>query len=228
MVTKFRKIESLRPVNAPSSLDYADNATRARFLPAFPDSAMRDHLILALVVVLFVCCVGFVSFQREYFNFGTETDFLGGFLPEAQRFLNSEPLQLTTHPPGYPIALALLNLVIGDWGITGRVISLLSAAVVLVCGYFVFSSLGGRFVAWGATVSLAASSAFLYSASVSTSDMFFTALFWLSALLSFRAIETRSSRAWFASGVVIALALLSRTNAVVAIPSLLGAWRKGL
>ncbi|MCI0620392.1 MAG: glycosyltransferase family 39 protein, partial [Acidobacteria bacterium] len=202
-------------------------ASVGRLFAEVPDTALRDHLCLALAVVLFVSGVGFVSFQRQYFNYGTETDFLGGFLPEAQRFLNADPLELPAHPPAYPITVALLSLVIGDWGITGRLISLAAAAVVLVCAYFVFLPLGGRLVAWGATLGLAASNAFLQYASVSTSDMFFAALFWLSALLSLRAVEAKSSVAWFLSGLLVGLALLSRTNAVVAIPFLFGACLPG-
>jgi len=56
-----------------------------------------ERLLALTFIMLIGCCIGFLTFQRQYFNFGVETDYLGTFVPEAKRFLEGKPLLLKLH-----------------------------------------------------------------------------------------------------------------------------------
>ncbi|RMF69752.1 MAG: hypothetical protein D6743_01365, partial [Calditrichaeota bacterium] len=127
------------------------NSVARRLLPLWPYA-----FVFGLVVVL-----GLLSFRREVFNYGTETDFLGGFVPEARRFLSGTPLQIEFHPPLYPILLALVYLPVGDWLQAGLWISLFSALAVLLFAYAFFRRSFGQTSAAGAVLALGLSVAFL-------------------------------------------------------------------
>ena len=52
---------------------------------------------------------------HRWLSFGSETDYLGLFMPEAKRLLAGQPLQIAFHPPLYPCLIALAWSVLGDW-----------------------------------------------------------------------------------------------------------------
>ena len=66
-----------------------------------------------LSTVLAMCLITFYSIfvvvlagWRDYPGYGTETDFLGSMLADAQRLLAGAPLRSDFHPPGFVIVLA--------------------------------------------------------------------------------------------------------------------------
>ena len=167
-------------------------------------------LILLIAVLIVVYAIG-----RQYLNVNTETDFISGFQPEAARFLAGEPFLLEFHPPGYPVALATLQPAVGDWFAAGLFISALAAIAVLVSSYACFRELFGPCAGLGALAALAGSAVFMEYSVQATSDVYFLALWTLALWLVVLAMRQQRVWQWCLAGLLIAGAVLSRTNGVV-------------
>src|SRR5690606_25575943 len=116
-----------------------------------------------------------LAVSRNTMTFGTETDFLGGFLPEAERILAGERLVISFHPPLYSAILAAANGIISDWFTSARMVSWLSVVAVLLSQAYVLLKLFGRYAAFGGLVGLGTSSLFLAYGAMATSDLIFFA-----------------------------------------------------
>ena len=175
----------------------------------------RADLIAACLILLAAVLIVVQAVGRQYLNVDTETDFISGFQPEAARFLRGEGFLLEFHPPGFPIALAALFSIIGDWFAAGLVLSAASAVVVLVVSYLCFRELLGVPAGLGALAALAGSAVFVSFSIQATSDMYFLAL-WTSAIWLV-VVSMRQQRVWqwVLAGLLIAGAVLARTNGVV-------------
>jgi hypothetical protein len=176
--------------------------------------ARSESMTAALALAAFAAALAALALSRTYFGFGTETDYVDGFLQEAERALSGAPLTLEWHPPLYALTLALVQSFTHDWFGTGILVSYLSAIPVIVCSFLFLGRVAGAAAGWGAVLGLASSSAFLAYAVSATSDVFFLALFMGSLLFVLLAIETRHPLYWAGSGLVIGLALLTRSNAI--------------
>lgn len=174
----------------------------------------RENLILLCVTALCFLLISFLSFQRSYFGFGTETDYLGGFLPEAQRIIQREPLLLEFHPPLYSIFLALVQTMTQEWLRTGLLISLAASAVALVTNFWFFYRLLGIYAGWGALLGLIASDQFIQYSAYATSDIFSFALYSICLLLSILAVQKKLGWLWILCGLAVGSLLLTRTNGI--------------
>ena len=95
-----------------------------------------------------------LGLSRSYLGYGVETDFIGAYVPEAQRFLDGEPLLSRFHPPLYPMVIAGLRQFVGDWLLAGVMLSVVSGMAVLIVSWLLFHDLGGTATAWGAALTL--------------------------------------------------------------------------
>ena len=172
----------------------------------------REATFLVSIISAWMGLIAYITLTRNYFGFGTEIDYLGGFLPETQRLLSGEPLALEFHPPLYSVVLSIFQFILDDWFLSGRLLSLCSYLVALVTTYFFFLNLAGKAAGWGALLALMASVPFTYNATITTSDMFFYALYSSTLLFAILAYKNNSHALWTACGVLISLVLLSRTN----------------
>lgn len=168
--------------------------------------------MLFLAVGVWIGLVSFISLHREYMGFGAETDFLGGFLPEARRILSGEPLGIEFHPPFYSAVLALFQFFIDDWFLSGRLLSLLAYTVALLANFFLFRSMISPVAGWGALLALMASTPLVYFTGIASSDVFFFALYSISIMTGMMALRKNSPSLWLATGIFVSLVLLSRTN----------------
>ncbi len=155
-----------------------------------------------------------LSLQRSYFGFGTETDYLGGFLPEAQRVLNGEPLRLDFHPPLYSILLAFVQTIAQDWLKTGLFVSLISSILALILNALFFNQLIGFYASCGAVLGLITSVTFLKYSAYATSDIFALSLYSGCLLLSLLAAKKKSAALWILCGLAVGSLLLTRTNGI--------------
>ncbi len=162
-----------------------------------------------------VAFIGGLALTREFFTYGTETDYLSSFVPEAQRLLQGESLQLDFHPPMYVIVIAAVQFVVRNWFATGVGLSVVAAGIVVFSQFVFFDRLTGRAGAWGAVAALLTSGVFLTFASLASSDLFFLALYSLSLVLALALIASERSRWWWAVlGGLVGIAVLTRTNGV--------------
>jgi hypothetical protein len=155
-----------------------------------------------------------LSFTRNYFNYGTETDFLGGFVSEAERVLNGDPLHLDFHPPLYPVLLACVKTLFSDWFLTGLTISFFCSLVVLAVSFLFFHKLYGGYAAWGSLLALMTSTVFVSYSAQATSDLFFVALFYIAFFVGYLAMEGGGWKMWLVTGLVVGCALLTRSNSL--------------
>jgi hypothetical protein len=151
---------------------------------------------------------------RGYLNFGVETDFLGLFVPEAKRLLAGQPLLIAFHPPLYPAALALVWSLLGDWVAAGIAISLLAAGASALASWRLIGRLFGRAAGLGALAALATSAPYLAQAAAASSDLFFLALYLGASTLALAGLQGGKDAAWLGLGLLLGLALLTRTNAL--------------
>lgn len=165
---------------------------------------------------------------RQFFTYGTETDYISSFVPEAQRLLRGESLRLSFHPPMYAIAIAAVQLTVQDWFVTGLALSLAASAGVLFTQFVFFDRLIGRPAAWGAFAALATSRVFLTFSSLATSDMFFLALYSFSLLFALIAVTRDKARWWWLGlGALLGITLLTRTNGVTLLVLLAAPFLRG-
>lgn len=184
----------------------------------------RESVLLSAVIIFWVMVTAYISLNRSYFGFGTETDFLGGFIDEAQRLLLGEPLSLAFHPPFYAGVLALFQFFLDDWFLSGRVISLVSYSLSLISSFFFFRLLCGNAAGWGALLALITSSVFTYCATLATTDVFFYALYSCTLWVALIAYRTNSLRYWAICGVMISIVMLSRSNGFTLLSLVLLPW----
>jgi hypothetical protein len=184
------------------------------------------HTALAAWGVILSAAVSLALFasRRQYFTFGTETDFVSGFANQARAILAGQPLQLGFHPPLYPVALALVNVSVEDWLTTGLVLSWVASLVSLIAQYRFFALILKREAGVGAVVALVTSTVFTTYAMMATSDLFFLALWSASLWLAAAALENDGFARWAGCGLLVGLALLARTNGVTLLVLLVLPW----
>lgn len=177
---------------------------------------MRRALAMALLGAIVVTISAF-AFGRSFMTYGTETDYLGGFIPEATRILAGEPLAMEFHPPLYAFVLAAVWCVVRDWFVTGLLLSVMSGAGLALASYFLFRRIAGMAAAVGAAVALLASPVFIDYSALATSDAFFTFLYIAAFALAVTALQEDRRGLWLACGVGIGLVVLTRTNGIAAL-----------
>jgi 4-amino-4-deoxy-L-arabinose transferase-like glycosyltransferase len=114
----------------------------------------------------------------------------------------------------YPLALAGVRALLGDWLRAGVVLSALSGMAVLIASYLLFYDLGGRALAWGAVLTLIGSSPFIQYSAAAGTDVVFLALFTGSCLCAIRALRCGSAWLWRGCGLMVGLAIATRSNGV--------------
>lgn len=185
----------------------------------------RTLVALGVAVLAIAALIAWLALGRTFLGYGTESDFLDGFVPEAQRLLNGEPLRVEFHPPLYASVLAVVQAAVGDWFRSGLLLSWLSACAALTASAALFGRLAGPPAAWGSVLVLGTSHVFLQFAAQATSDVLFLALYTavvLAALLAFREGEKRLG--WLALGLTIGVCLLTRTNALTLLVFIATPW----
>jgi hypothetical protein len=184
-----------------------------------------EHYLVAVVAVA-SCFILIVGAARHYLTYGTETDFIDTFVPDARRFLQGQPMESGVHPPLYSIVIAVVYLVTRSWLRAGLLVSWISGVVALVSSFLLFRELCGRAAGFGALLGLLASGLFVFYWGQATSDVIFLAGFMVSCFLAIRASRSGSVGLWAACGIAAGLCFLTRTNgislAVLAVAPLLG------
>jgi 4-amino-4-deoxy-L-arabinose transferase-like glycosyltransferase len=120
----------------------------------------------------------------------------------------------SVYPPGYPLLVAAVYPLIGDWELAGQLLSLLFGVLLLFPLYWIFREVFGEGPALIACF-LAAISPFLALYSVHVrSESTYLFLSALAVYLFLSAIETQRVWSWFWGGVVAGYAYLVRPEAI--------------
>ena len=94
--------------------------------PLIGKLARREAVLLGALLLTFAGVVLGLGLSRSYLGYGVETDFIGAYVPEAQRVLDGEPLLSEFHSPLYPLAIAGLRQLVDDWLLAGVALSVVS------------------------------------------------------------------------------------------------------
>ncbi len=174
--------------------------------------ALTQSKPVLLLIALGVLLIG-LSSLKQLGGYGVETDFYGSFVPEASRFIAGEPLVLRWQPPLYPILLAPVYALTGDWFRSGLVISIAASLVAVLASFRLFRGMFTDTEAWGAAMGLVLWVGFWPLAISASSDMLFLAL-----ALSCLAVAVHKSPITIGrsvlSGLLGGLAALTRTNGI--------------
>lgn len=175
----------------------------------------RSRVILWIAVAAFAAVLALLAWNRGVFNYHTETDYVGSFAVEAGRLLRGEPLQISFHPPWYPMVLATAYTLIGDWFAVGTSLSVIASAIMVLAAAALWRRVLGVAAGLGAAAALMASPIFISFSAQATSDVFSHALHTLALLATWVGARRRTVSSGLLAGLVIGLALLTRTNNVV-------------
>jgi len=89
------------------------------------------HLGLVIAVFYFVILLILSLSYHKVGDYGIETDFFWGYVPNAKSFINGD-LQIDAfRGPLYPMVLGLVNLIISNYFISGIIIGILSASILI-------------------------------------------------------------------------------------------------
>lgn len=174
-----------------------------------PISALLPYIIVATYVVAMLV-LGLV-FHRIG-DTDVETDFYWTYAPQANGILHGQLVVDDYKGPGYPIALACMKLVVGDFFSAGIVLSVLSAGLLLILSYNIVERLfHRRDVALFVLIAVALNTPFVrYTYTVCT-DMFFAALFIATVFWLVRSDEFRITD-FVLAGTTSGYAFITRYN----------------
>ena len=161
------------------------------------------------------------GFNREVYNYGTETDYLGGFIHEASRLLRGEPLSVRFHPPFYSVTIALVYSVVRDWLTTGLIVSLAASIATLTVSLAFLRKILGTGAAIGGIIALIISPTFVHFSTQTTGDLFSLAIHMSAFLAVYVSMERRRPAFYIMAGLVIGLGLVTRTNNIAMLALLL-------
>jgi hypothetical protein len=177
-----------------------------------------------ILLLLLTLIPAFLATQRSYFGYGTETDFLGNFVLEAERLLEGKALIVAFHPPLYPAVIALAGSMFDDWLPAALLVSVVAAGTGAWAAFWLVRHLLGSSVAIGMLVALLGSHVFLEAAAEATSDMLYFALYFACCALAVAGIQQGSASIWRLLGFALGAALLTRTNALPLLLLLAAPW----
>lgn len=165
-----------------------------------------------IVIGLYFLIVLFAALAyHQIGDYGVETDFYEGMVYEAKEFLKGNLIIEGYKGPLYPIVLALLGFVFGDFFKVGVILCVVSASVLLFFAFKTLNKIFGFEVAFGSILLILSNSIFIqYSYSAGT-DLFFGALAIISIYFLVKGDQLKNSYI-FLAGIFASLAFLTRTN----------------
>jgi hypothetical protein len=187
------------PVKAPATSNAVSNDTKASLLVAG--------------VVLTVGVWAMLAFQIG--TYGVETDFYAAYWGQAEAITHGHIEWDNFRPPFYPMAVALVHLVVPNYYRAGMVLSLLSAALAALLCFRLFREFwGDEFALLALAILLVHPQMLLYMYCPGT-DMFFFAI-------CVGAVYALVKQNEWAAGALMGLALVTRYNGLFLLP--VGLW----
>lgn len=178
-----------------------------------PEFLLGDKTPYVISILYFIIML-FVSLNyHKIGDYGVETDFYWGYIPQAQHILSGHVEIDQWKGPGYMFILALGKIVVTDFFLAGMIIAIVSAALVILFTYKIISNHFSKELAFITVLALVTNFTFIkYSYSAGT-DMFFNFLQVL--VLYFLLRDQRLNLLEIAiAGAITGYAYITRYNAV--------------
>lgn len=167
-----------------------------------------------IIAGLYLVVVGIISFVfHKVGDYGVETDFFWGYVPNAREFLSGKIPIDAFRGPLYPMFLGIAGFLTGDFFKAGILIGVLSAAVVIYVTFELLKTLFSPIISFIVTIFLAINPVFVqYSYSAGT-DMFFNALVAVTLYFFFKKNELNYKNIILAA-IFAGLSYLTRYNGI--------------
>jgi hypothetical protein len=174
-----------------------------------------NHKRLSLVIsLLYLLVVGTISFIFHTIgDYGIETDFFWGYVPNARTFLEGNIPMDAFRGPLYPMVLGIIGFLLGDFFRAGILIGVISAAVVIYVTFEILKRVFLPYTAFFVTILLAFNPVFVQYTYSAGTDMFFNALAALTIFFFLRKSNLTYGNIVLA-GVFGGLSYLTRYNGV--------------
>ena len=171
------------------------------------------YLGLVIAVLYFVILLIVSLLYHEVGDYGIETDFFWGYVPNAKSFINGD-LQIDAfRGPLYPIVLSLVNLIISNYFISGIVIGVLSASILIFLTFELIKKIFSPAVSFFVALLLASNPIFVQYTYSAGTDMMFNALAAATLFFFFKDKEI-NYRNIIIAAVLGGLSYLTRYNGV--------------
>ncbi|MBT8379716.1 MAG: glycosyltransferase family 39 protein [Ignavibacteria bacterium] len=189
--------------------------------PSSSKSLMKyfDELVnykrLSLIISLFyLLVIGIISIVfHTVGDYGIETDFFWGYVPNARGFLEGAIPMDAFRGPLYPMVLGIVGFLFGDFFRAGILIGVISAAIVIYVTFEILKRVFSPYSAFFVTILLAFNPVFVQYTYSAGTDMFFNALAALTIFFFLRNSNLTYGNIVFA-GVFGGLSYLTRYNGV--------------
>jgi 4-amino-4-deoxy-L-arabinose transferase-like glycosyltransferase len=109
-------------------------------------------------------------------DYGVETDFFWGYVPDAKSFISGEVKIDPFRGPLYPITLGLVNLIVSEYFYSGMLIGIISASLLLALSFKLIGRIFSPVVAFVVTLLVAVNPIFIQYTYSAGTDMFFNVL----------------------------------------------------
>lgn len=172
------------------------------------------YFSLAFSLLFMAVMLYFALTLHKVGDFDVETDFYGGYAPEAKNFMMGKIVIDSYHGPLYPWLLGLFGKLIGSLFTTGVVMAVVSASLSLYFVFEIIKSISSPDVAFLATVLTVVNTFFIWYSYSAGTDMFFVMLSLAGIFLLFRKSEISLFELCLAA-VAFALAYLVRYNGLI-------------
>jgi len=168
---------------------------------------------LSIALLYFIVVLIISLMYHKVGDYGVETDFFWSYVPGAKSFLNGTIQIDPFRGPLYPIILGLFNFIFSNYFLSGILLAIISASLVIFFSCELIKKIFSPIIALFATLILAANPIFVqYSYSAGT-DMVFNALATGTIFFFFKEKELNYKNLILA-GVLGGLSYLTRYNGV--------------
>jgi 4-amino-4-deoxy-L-arabinose transferase-like glycosyltransferase len=190
-----------------------DQAKQPSLQEIFTKFVQYRYLGLAIAILYFVILLIVSLLFHKVGDYGVETDFFWTYVPEAKSFISGALMIDNFRGPFYPMVLGIVNLVFDNYFLTGILIGISSAAVVIFLTYVLIRKLFSPMTAFFVVLLLSTNPIFVqYSYSAGT-DMIFNMLVTAALYYFFKEKELNYQNLIIAAGFA-GLSYLTRYNGV--------------
>ncbi|MGD8306118.1 MAG: glycosyltransferase family 39 protein [Ignavibacteria bacterium] len=168
-------------------------------------------IVLGLVYFLILTIVS-VAYHKVG-DYGVETDFFWGYVPEAKHFINGSVKIDAFRGPLYPIVLGISTLITSDYFYSGMFIGIISATLSIILSFGLLKRIFSPAIAFFTILIVAANPIFVQYTYSAGTDMFFNLLA-VSTLFFFFREKELDYKFLVLAGIMAGLSYLTRYNGV--------------
>jgi hypothetical protein len=171
------------------------------------------YLGLVIAVLYFIVLLIISLLYHKVGDYGVETDFFWGYVPKAKSFISGD-LQIDAfRGPLYPMVLSLVNLIISNYFISGIIIGILSASILIFLTFELVKKIFSPIVSLFVSLLLAFNPIFVQYTYSAGTDMMFNVLAVATLFFFFKDNEL-NYRNIIIAAVLGGLSYLTRYNGV--------------